>query len=105
LTNWKVSPTLFDMESDGTSDRAAAEAQLAALRARRSAPADRAMQPWWNDVLLGLLLFAFIGSYAFHSNWVRRPAMVVAGAVLGVVVAAISRWWTRSYVAELRGEL
>jgi hypothetical protein len=31
--------------------------------------------------------------------------MVVAGAVLGVGVALISRWWTRIYAAELRGEL
>jgi hypothetical protein len=28
--------------------------------------------------------------------------MVVGGAVLGVGIALISRWWTRIYVAELR---
>ena len=151
------------MESHGIDDRAAAQAQLATLQARRAALADRAMQPWWYDALLGLLLFGFMSSYALHSNWVslaavvvfllclrgmvevyeRRTgfwvdafqkgptwralavwmafalvvllagfaadehwggAMVVAGAVLGVGVAVTSRWWTRIYVAELRGE-
>lgn len=29
-------------------------------------------------------------------------AMVVAGAVLGVALAALSRWWTRRWVAEPR---
>ncbi|MGK5110562.1 hypothetical protein [Geodermatophilus sp. CPCC 205506] len=33
-----------------------------------------------------------------------RGAMVVAGIVLGVGVALTSRWWTRIYVAELRGQ-
>jgi len=32
----------------------------------------------------------------------RRGAMVVGGAVLGVGMAALSRWWTRLYIAELR---
>jgi hypothetical protein len=27
------------------------------------------------------------------------------GAVLGVGIALVSRWWSRSYVAELRGDL
>ena len=31
--------------------------------------------------------------------------MVVAGAVLGVAITFLGRWWTRLYVAELRGEL
>ena len=34
-----------------------------------------------------------------------RGAMVVAGAVLGVAITFLGRWWTRLYVAELRGEL
>lgn len=34
-----------------------------------------------------------------------RGAMVVAGIVIGVAFAVISQWWTRIYVAELRGEL
>jgi hypothetical protein len=151
------------MESNEVPDRAAAEAQLTALRSQRAALAERAVQPWWYDALLGLLLFGFVSSYALHDNWVslaavvvfllclrgmvalytRRTgfwvsgfrqgrtwravlvwaafalgvllagfaaddhwggAMVVAGAVLGVGVALVSRWWTRIYVAELRDE-
>ena len=34
-----------------------------------------------------------------------RGAMVVGGIVVGVAIFFISRWWTRIYVAELRGEL
>ena len=149
------------MESDEVHDRADAEAQLAALRSQRAALAERAVQPWWYDALLGLLLFGFVSSYAVHSSWITlaalavflvclrgmvalyarrtglwvsgfrqgrtrravlvwaafallvllagfaaddhwRGSMVVAGAVLGVGVALISRWWTRIYVAELR---
>ncbi len=141
----------------------AAAAELAALRSQRAALAERAVQPWWYDALLGLLLFGFVSSYALHSTgvtlaalvvfllclrglvavyrkrtgfWVSglregrtwravlawgafallvllagfagddhwRGSMVVAGAVLGVGVAVVSRWWTRIYVAELRGQ-
>ena len=149
------------MERNEVSDRSTAEAQLASLQARRAALADRAVQPWWYDALLGLLLFGFVSSYALHSTWVslaalvafflclrgmvalytRRTgfwvsgfrqgrtwravlvwatfalgvllagfaadehwggAMVVAGGVLGVGVAVVSRWWTHIHVAELR---
>jgi hypothetical protein len=150
------------MESREFDDRAAAEAQLATLDAQRSALADRAMQPWWYDALLGVLLFGFVASYAWHDTrltlgatavfllclrgmvalykrhtgfWISGfrqgrtrwaiavwvvcvlvvlgagftldgaglPwAMPAAGAVLGVAVAAVGRWWTRIYVAELR---
>ena len=34
-----------------------------------------------------------------------RGAMVVAGAVLGVTITFLGRWWTRLYVAELRAGL
>ena len=150
------------MESDEVFDRDAARAELAALQSQRDALAERAVQPWWYDALLGLLLFGFVSSYALDNTWVslaalvvflvclrglvegykRRTgfwvdgfrkgrtwramsvwsafalvvllagfaaddhwggAMVVAGAVLGVGVAVVSRWWTRIYVAELRG--
>jgi hypothetical protein len=148
---------------DVTVDPAAAAAQLKSLQADRSAMADRAMQPWWYDALLGLLVFELIASYSAHEPWVstaallvffagnfglmavykrltgfwvngQRPgrtrramrvwmvgavvvlalaggaefglgwrgAMVAAGAVLGVGIALISRWWTRIYIAELR---
>jgi hypothetical protein len=153
------------MENDGTTtDQATAAADLAALQAGRVAMADRAMQPWWYDAILGLLVFVLVGSYSVHRDWVTlvavavvlagcyglkalyrqrtgfwvnglrpgstrrairvwfgayvvvlalaagaeyglgwRGAMVVGGAVLGVGIALISRWWTRIYVAELRG--
>jgi hypothetical protein len=146
-------------------DSAAAAAQLAALRADRAALAERAMQPWWYDASLGLLVFGLLASYdlptwarlavlvgvlaglgglvsVYHrrtGTWVSgsRPgptrrayltwlavafpvflaalfaeevldldgAMVGAGAVLGAGIALVSRWWSRSFVAELRGDL
>jgi len=153
------------MENDALADRAAAESELAALHAQRTALAERAMQPWWYDALLGLLLFAFVGSYSLRNNWITlaavvvfmvclrgmialyrrhagfwvhgfrkgrtrrairvrvvcvllvlgagftaelafdvRGAMVVAGAVLGVALALVDRWWSRIYIAELRAE-
>ena len=78
------------MESNGI-DRDAAAAQLAALDADRAALADRVLQPWWYDVLLGLLLFGFLASYAFDSLWVTFPALVVFFAGLGALVAAYKR--------------
>ena len=154
------------MESNEVSDRAAAEAELAALQAQRAALADRAVQPWWYDALLGLLVFGLLASYSARNTWVTlgalvvfalglrglvalytrltglwvngfrrgptrraihvwiafyavvlaaaavaeflldlRGAMVVGGAVIGVGLALISRWWTHIYFAELRGEL
>ena len=152
------------MESEGTTtDPAVAAAQLASLQAGRAAVADRAVQPWWFDAVLGLLVFQFVASYSFDSwvtvlaavvlglgcwglmsayrritgFWVNglrsgatapamwvwfvlyagvlgaaaaaehlldvRYAMVAGGAVLGVAIALLSRWWTRLFIAELRG--
>ena len=65
------------MESHEVSDRAAAEAELAALQSQRAALADRAVQPWWYDALLSLLLFGFIASYSLRNNWVTLAAVVV----------------------------
>ena len=155
------------MESDsGAMDATAAAAELAALDADRAALAERVVQPWWFDALLGLLVAGFISSYSSHDIrvimgalvlfgaaihglmaiyrritglWVNglrpgptrrairvwfvvyalvlgaaaafeflldvRGAMVVGGVVLGVSLAFISQWWTRIYVAELRGEM
>jgi hypothetical protein len=157
---------LSDMErEDLVVDPAAAAAQLKTLQDGRAALADRAMQPWWYDALLGLLMFELIASYSVHEQWVSiaallvffagnfglmaaykrltgfwvnghrpgrtqramrvwvvgavvvlalaggaefglgwRGAMVVAGVVLGVAVALISRWWSRIYIAELRDQ-
>jgi hypothetical protein len=48
-------------------------------------------------------LVVAVGSWAeFALGW--PGAMAVAGAVLGVAVAFINRWWMRVYAAELRGE-
>ncbi|GAB3198921.1 hypothetical protein GCM10027261_27490 [Geodermatophilus arenarius] len=78
------------MENDAI-DRDTAAAQLAALRADREALADRVLQPWWYDVALGLLLFAFLASYALDSLWVTFPALVLFAAGLGALVAAYRR--------------
>ena len=150
---------------DGTAGRTAAAAQLAALQAGRAALAERVVQPWWYDVLLGLLVAGLLASYSLRSTWVTlgalvlfllglrglvalytrrtglwvdglragptrravrvwfvgyavvvgvaagaeyllglRGAMAGGGVVVGVGIALVSRWWTRIYVAELRGE-
>ncbi len=146
-------------------DRDVAAAQLAALQADRETLAERAMQPWWYDVVLGVLTATFFASFSLEAAWplpvatglyvlglwwlVRayrrrtgtwvngdrpgatrrawrtwvvfsavvlapaavlesafdvRGALAVAGVVLGVGVAFTSRWWSRIYIAELRGE-
>jgi hypothetical protein len=90
LTDRKVAATLSAVESHAL-DRDAAAAQLAALRADRSALADRVLQPWWYDVALGLLLFGFLASYAFDSLWVTVPALVVFLAALRALVTAYKR--------------
>jgi hypothetical protein len=59
----------------------------------------RAITAW--AVLYGLTLA--VGLYCeFRLEW--RGAMAVAGVVLGVGIALISRWWTRLYAAELRAQ-
>ncbi len=151
------------MENDPV-DRDTAAAQLAGLQADREELADRVVQPWWYDALLGVLVAGFLASYSLRSTWVTvvalvllvialramvalytrltglwvngfregptrravrvwlvlyavvlgaaavaeylldlRGAMAVGGVVVGVGLALISRWWTRIYVAELRG--
>ena len=55
----------------------------------------------WGVLLLVVLVPALVLSEGFDQHW----AMAVAGAVLGVAVAVLSRRWGRAYVAELRGEL
>jgi hypothetical protein len=66
------------MESDGgTMDATAAAAELAALDKDRAALAERVVQPWWYDALLGLLVAGFLSSYATHDAWVISGALVV----------------------------
>jgi hypothetical protein len=159
----KVTVMLSTMESHRDVDPATAAGQLATLRGDRAALAGRAVQPWWYDAALGLLVFVLVGAGSLHSPvaqvaadavavagglaakraytrctgfWVNgfrrgrtrrvvgvwlglvvvvyglaagaefglalRGALAVGGAVLGVAMALLSRWWTRTYVAELR---
>ena len=79
------------MESNEVADRAAAEVQLTALRSQRAALAERAVQPWWYDALLGLLLFGFVSSYALHSTWVSLAALVAFLLSLRGMVAFYTR--------------
>jgi hypothetical protein len=80
------------MESnDGAAPPVDAAAALAALGADRSAMADRAMQPWWYDVALGLLVFQLVASYSLHRNWVT----LLAVAVLVVGCLALKRTYER----------
>jgi hypothetical protein len=153
-------------ENGQMADRDAAAATLATLQSDRAAMAERVMQPWWYDAVLGLSTAAFFASYSFWFPWLPivamvlfvgvtrwlmaqyqritgfwvsgdrpgptrrawgawlvlagvvlvpgmllelafdvRGVMVVVGVVLGIGVAAISRWWSHIYAAELRGEL
>ena len=78
------------MENDAI-DRDTAAAQLAALQADRAALADRVLQPWWYDVALGLLLFAFLASYAVDRLWVTFLALVLFATGLAALVAAYRR--------------
>jgi hypothetical protein len=80
------------MERDDlTVDPAAAAAQLATLQADRAAVAARAMQPWWYDAVLGLLVFGLIGSYSAHRTWVTGIALVVFLAGCAGLVALYRR--------------
>ncbi len=68
-----------------------AEAQLAALRADRAALADRVVQPWWYDVLLGLLVGGFVASYSTHDPWWILAALVVLSLGCRVLMAVYRR--------------
>jgi hypothetical protein len=93
------------MESNGI-DRDTAAAGLAALQADREALADRVVQPWWYDVLLGASLFAFLASYALDVVWLPLVALVPFLLVLRWLVVTYQRmtgvwigpdrrlWWT-----------
>ncbi|WP_369259385.1 hypothetical protein [Geodermatophilus amargosae] len=76
------------MESNDV-DRATAAAQLAGLRADREVLADRAMQPWWYDVSLGLLVFGLLSVLAVGNVFLTLAA--VAG------FAGALRWLISTY--------
>ncbi|MGR6967239.1 hypothetical protein ACU610_22545 [Geodermatophilus sp. URMC 61] len=65
----------------------------------RQGPTRRATHVWF-------VLYAVVLAAAAAAEYLLdlRGAMVVGAAVIGVGLALISRWWTRIYVAELRGE-
>ncbi|NEK60503.1 hypothetical protein GCU56_21835 [Geodermatophilus sabuli] len=74
------------MESNELHDRAAAEAELAALAATRTALADRVVQPLWYDVLLGLLVAGFVSSYATRDPfWIMGAFLVFMAGIWGLV--------------------
>ncbi len=52
----------------------------------------------WAAVVVLVLVPAFVLAEGFGQHWV----MVIAGAVLGLAVAVLSRVWGRAYVGELR---
>ena len=89
------------MESEGTTtDPGTAAAQLASLRAARAAMARRAMQPWWHDALLGLLVFGLIASYSARENWVTLVALLVFLGGLLFLVSAYKRttgFWVNGF--------
>lgn len=90
------------MESDGeTMDTTAAAAELAALDADRAALAERVVQPWWYDALLGLLVAGFISSYSTRNVWVILGALVVLLAGLRGLMAVYRRV-TGVWVSGLR---
>ena len=66
----------------------------------RPGATQRAVRVWF--VGYGVVLAA---AAVFEYGLEIRGAMVVGGIVLGLGIAAISQWWARIYVAELRGEL
>jgi hypothetical protein len=93
---------LSDMESDGgTRDRTAAAAELAALDADRAALAERVVQPWWYDALLGLLVAGFIASYSTRNAWVVLGAFLVLALGLRGLMAVYRRI-TGMWVSGLR---
>jgi len=59
------------------------------------------LRAWLTWVPLALLVVVLAMVLQDHGyGW----AMVVAGAVLGIALAGLSRRWSRRWVAELRGE-
>ncbi len=78
------------MENDAL-DRDTAAAQLAALQADRAALADRAVQPWWYDVLLGLAVFGLLSVVAVGNVFVTLAGVALFSAGLGWLVSGYRR--------------
>jgi hypothetical protein len=97
------------MESDETTtDRAAAAADLAALRSDRAQLAERAMQPWWYDMALGLLVFGLVARYSLDNDAISIIASFVfiaaaaAAACLALALALAYRRITGSAAGGFR---
>ena len=69
------------------------------VRGDRTGPTRRAYLAWL-VVAFGVFAAALVAEELLDLD----GAMVVAGAVLGVAFVGFSRWWSRLYVAELRGD-
>ena len=93
------------MESEGTTtDPAIAAAQLAALQAGRAAMAERAMQPWWHDATLGVLVFQLVFGLLFGNAgyaWVAEITGFAAG--FGLSFLLVPGGWRRVR-AQIRGQ-
>src|SRR3712207_9554404 len=81
---------LSGVENDEMTDRTAA-AQLAALQADRVRLAERVVQPWWYDALLGLVIAAFLASYSLRSTWVTVGALVLLVLAMRGMIALYTR--------------
>jgi hypothetical protein len=55
----------------------------------------------WVSGYLAVAVAGLVADQEFGVRW----AMIAAGAVLGVALTFLGRWWTRIYVTELREEL
>ena len=78
-----------------------AAASLAALRSDRTAMADRAMQPWWYDALLGLLVFGLLSVVAVGNPFLTIGAVAVFALGLRWLAATYQRL-TGFWVSGLR---
>ena len=86
-----VAGGLRDGGEDVVADEATAARQLAQLRADRAAMADRALQPWWYDVALGLLVFGLLSVLAVGNPFLTIGAVALFGAGLRWLVSAYQR--------------
>ncbi|SFO12041.1 hypothetical protein SAMN05660359_01538 [Geodermatophilus obscurus] len=78
------------MENDAV-DPDTAVAQLAALQADRVALADRALQPWWYDVLLGMAVFGLLSVVAAGNVFATLAGVALFSAGLGWLVSTYRR--------------
>jgi hypothetical protein len=61
---------------------------IVAVRAGRSAAADRLVTPWWYHPILGLLMAGLLVAYGIGSMWVVGATLVIFLAGLAALVSA-----------------